>query len=330
MRATWRTLFIVVSLPVALGVACDPAAPGATGQLVVSPEAKLETGRALEIRMLPNDGRPFDPATADLVVEFEHRGASWNLAEIRFPFQYEVGGGLGSSKHEHWRVVAWIAKSEDVTRPNPGEWYGTRDFTTEDCGSMISGYCGMMFDVDLEIEFVRAGDASHRVASEPEPGEYIEKTYGKYTLRCMEGIDDSARSIGSYIVTISSNGRLITEVTGDRDGTLQDCWMANIDADENAEVLLTSKSVGSGGYANLYVYRFDGNQLQLVELPAPAPGLLGGFQGRDWYEVSDGTLIHRFPIYEEDDPNCCPEGSDQVIELDAAAGAWKVSASNGR
>ena len=189
MRAKWRTLFIVVSLPVALGVACDPAALEQRGNSLFHPRRNSETGRTLEIRLVPGDGKPFDPGTADLVVEIRHRAASWGLAEIEFPFHYDIGGGLGNSEHEHWRVVAWIAESEDVTRPNPGEWYGTRDFTAEDCGSMISGYCGMMLDVDLEIEFVRAGDASHRVASEPEPGEYIEKTYGNYTLRCMEGID---------------------------------------------------------------------------------------------------------------------------------------------
>jgi hypothetical protein len=325
MNTTWRNLFLAISLPLLLGVACDPAAPGATGQLVVSPEAKLETARTLEIRLVPDDGKPFDVAKAHLGVETGHRAASRSLAEIDFPFEYEIGGGSGDSEHEHWRVVAWIAESEDVTRPNPGEWYGTREFTAEDCGPMFSGYCGVMFDIDLEIEFVRAGVASHRVASQPAPGEYIEETYGSYTMRCMEGTGDSARSIGSYIVRISANGRPITEVTGVRDGTLQDCWMRNIDADDDAEVLLFSKSVGSGGYANLYVYKFDGNQLQLIELPAPDPGLMGGFRGRDWYEVSDGALIRRFPVYEEDDPNCCPEGSDRVIEFDADAGAWKLA-----
>lgn len=172
-----------------------------------------------------------------------------------------------------------------------------------------------------------AGNSSHRVASEPEPGEYIEETFNSFTMRCMEG-DDAARSIGSFIVRISMNGRPITEVTGDRDGTLQNCWMRNIDGDQDAEVLLVSKSAGSGGYANLYVYKFDGKQLQPTELPDPDPDLMVGFQGRDRYEVLDGVLTRRFPVYQAGDPNCCPEGNDRVIAFDAAAGAWKLAAAN--
>jgi len=325
MKSALRTSLLVILLPLMLGVACDPMAPGAVGQLIVSPEARFEDGHTLEISMLADDGTPFDLATADLSVEYRHQQASWNLAEIEFPFQYDIGGGLGSSEHEHWRVIAWVAESEEVDRPKPGEWYGTREFSVEDCGVMISGFCGVMFGIDLEIEFVRAGDASRQVESEPEPGEYIEETYGSYTMRCMEGIDDSARSIGSYIVRISSNGRAVTEVTGDRDGTIQDCWMTNIDADEDAEVLLFSQSAGSGGYAQLYAYRFDGEVLQPIELPAPDSDLLSGYQGRDRYEVSDGTLFRRFPIYEEDDANCCPEGDDRVIEFDSATNTWRLS-----
>lgn len=328
MNATWRTLLLVVSLPLVLGVACDPMAPGATGQLIVSPEAKLDAGRTLEIRLLADDGKPFDVATSDLVVEFRHRQASWNLAEIEFPFQYDIGGGLGSSEHEHWRVIAWIAESDEVDRPKPGEWHGTSEFSIEDCGPMISGYCGVMFGIDLEIEFVRADISPLRVESEPEPGEYIEETYGSYTMRCMEGNDDSARSIGSYIVRISTNGRPVTEVTGVRDGTIQDCWMANVDADEGAEVLLFSKSAGSGGYANLHVYKFDGTELQPIELPAPGPDTMSGFQGRDSYELSEGTLFRKFPVYSEADANCCPEGGSRVLEFDGVAGAWKLSGSN--
>jgi len=75
----------------------------------------------------------------------------------------------------------------------------------------------------------------------------------------------------------------------------------------------------------LYAYRFDGEVLQPIELPAPDSDLLSGYQGRDRYEVSDGTLFRRFPIYEEDDANCCPEGDDRVIEFDSATNTWRLS-----
>ena len=336
MSTTWRSLFLVVSLPLVLGVACDPMAPGATGQLIVSPEAKFEAGRTLEIRLLADDGKPFDVATADLVVEYRHRQASWNLAEIEFPFQYDIGGGLGSSEHEHWRVIAWIAESEEVDRPKPGEWYGTRELSVEDCGAMISGYCGVMFGVDLAIEFIRADVSSRRVESELQPGEYIEESFGNYTMRCKEGGEDDARSIGTFVVTIYAGGssltdsttdRLITETVVARDGMIQDCWMTDLDGDGNGEVVLFSKSAGSGGYANLHVYKFDGTDLQPIELPAPDPELMSGFQGRDWYEIEDGMLIRKFPLYLEGDANCCPEGGSRTIEFDSTTSTWEQSSS---
>ena len=170
----------------------------------------------------------------------------------------------------------------------------------------------------------RQGPGASRVESEPKPGEYIEETHGDYTMRCMRG-DDSAASIGSYVVTISMNGKAITEVTGVRDGTIQDCWMTNIDADESAEVLLFTRSAGSGGYAQLYAYKFADDELYLLELPDPDANLMEGYQGRDSYELTDGKLIRKFPIYLEDDPNCCPGGGERVIEFDSANAVWKLS-----
>lgn len=164
-----RSRFLILLVPLLLGAACDPQGPGAMGQLTVSPEVTLEAAGTLEIRLLPDDGNPFDPASTDLSVEYDHRQTSWNLAEIDFPFSYHVGGGLGTTEHEHWRVVAWIAKSSDVDRPMPGEVYGTRVFDVEDCGLVFSKYCGVMSDIDLEINISRPGGSSGRVESEP-PG----------------------------------------------------------------------------------------------------------------------------------------------------------------
>ena len=320
-----RCKLLVLLVPLLLGAACDPQGPGAMGQLTVSPEVTPEAARTLEIRLVPDDGNTFDPGSADLTVEYGHRQASWNLAEIGFPFSYHVGGGLGTTEHEQWRVIAWIAKSSNVDRPMPGEYYGTRVFDVEDCGIVFSAYCGVISDIDLEIGISRPGVLSGKVESEPKPGEYIEETYGSYSMRCVQG-DDSAASIGSYVVTISTNGRAITEVTGVRDGMIQDCWMTNIDADEGAEVLLFTRSAGSGGYAQLYGYELAGDELHPLELPDPDADLMEGYQGRDSYELTDGKLFRKFPIYLEDDPNCCPGGGDRVIEFDSANDTWKLSA----
>lgn len=332
MKSASRTSLLVILLPLMLGVACDPQGPGAMGQLIVSPDARLDDGRTLELRLLPDDGKPFDPASTDLSDPGSHRSESWDLADVDFPFQYGIGGGLGTSEHEQWRLVAWIAKSVNVDRPKPDEWYGTRLFNLHDCGVVFSNYCGVTVDVDLELELAQADVSPQRVESELGPGKYIERSFGNYTMRCREG-DDSARSIGTFIVGIyASEGagtepkadRLITEITGDRDGEIQNCWMTNIDSDENLEVLIFSRSAGSGAYAQLQVYKFDGSALYKAELPEPDASLMDGYQGRDWYELSDGKLLRNFPLYREADANCCPDGGDRVIEYDGLTGSWKL------
>ena len=115
-----------------------------------------------------------------------------------------------------------------------------------------------------------------KVESELQPGNYIEETYKNYTMRCTEG-PDSARSVGSYAVYIYGSDnpvagpetdRLVTGTVGHRDGVIQDCWMTNIDDDGKAEVLIFSKSAGSGSFGQLRVYKFDGTELQAADLPA--------------------------------------------------------------
>lgn len=320
-----RFRFLLLLVPVLLGAACAPKAPGVTGQLAVSTEVVFEDAYTLEIRLLPDDSESFDPATVNFSDEDRHRQASWNLTEIEFPFHYDIGGGLGSTEHKRWRVVAWISKSEDVGRPQPGEWYGTRVFSAKDCGVAHSGYCGKMIDVDLEIDSLLFDGASRRVESELGPGEYIEESLGSYTMRCREG-NDSARSTGTFVVSISTNGRPITEVRGVRDGTIENCWMADIDNDEKAEVLIFTKSAGSGGFADLHVYKFDGTDLQAVELPDPEPALMDGYQGRDWYELTNDKLLHTFPLYLKEDANCCPGGGTRVIEFDSPSNSWSPTA----
>jgi hypothetical protein len=325
IKTTKYGRFILLLVPLLLGAACDPLAPGATGKLVASPGASFEDEATLEIRLLPDAGEPFDPDSADFSEMNRQRQMSLSLAEVEFPFEYVVGGGLGSSEYEHWRVVAWISKSDDVDRPKSGELYGTRVFNAEDCGLMISGYCGLGYDIDIEVDSLRVGGALQRVESEPGPGEYIEESFGNFTMRCKEG-DDSARSIGTFIVTIESTaGRPITEVQGVRDGTIQDCWMTDINEDETAEVLLFTKSAGSGGYGDIQVYRFDGTGLQAVDLPEPESDVMDGYQGRDEYGIKDGRLERRFPLYLPDGANCCPEGGIRILEFDGAKNSWKVT-----
>jgi hypothetical protein len=182
-----------------------------------------------------------------------------------------------------------------------------------------------------ESEGPDEGNELRKVDSEPGVGEYIEERFGNYTMRCTEGSvegAEEARSIGSYVLSIYASDdptkmRLVTELAGVRDGMIQNCWISNIDDDENAEVLIFSRGAGSGGYAQLHVYEFDGASLQQTEIETPPADLLIGYQGRDNYKLVDGVLYREFPVYLRGDANCCPKGGNATLEFDAAAGVWK-------
>lgn len=144
-----RLLWMV--LPMLL-TACDPLGPGAIGQLIISPDIPLATGRRLEMRAFADDGKPFDPATVNWSGQGWLLAQSWDLAGISFPFSYEIGGGMGYTDHQRWRLVAWISGSEGAVQPRNGEWYGSRLFNLDECGMPFPGYCGVTVEVDLAIE----------------------------------------------------------------------------------------------------------------------------------------------------------------------------------
>ena len=196
-----RSRFLVLLVPLLLGAACDPQGPGAMGQLTVSPEVTLEAAGTLEIRFAPDDGNAFDPGSTNLSDENSDRRVSWNLAEIEFPFSYHVGGGLGTTEHEHWRVVAWIAKSSDVDRPMPGEVYGTRVFDVEDCGLVFSKYCGVMSDIDLEIDISRPGGSSGGRVTQLQAPQTMEGRWADAVQGCSL-LSRDATTVGCYRVEL--------------------------------------------------------------------------------------------------------------------------------
>ena len=153
MRIAIPILVILFSL------ACDPQGPGAMGQLTTSPEADVDDGRFLELCAFADDGETFDPATANLSERGRLMRESLDLAHVEFPFEYVVGGGMGTSEVRQWRVLAWIAESEALEGPGGGAWYGTRLFELEKCGAPHGDYCGIAEGVDFAIDSrVAAGD----------------------------------------------------------------------------------------------------------------------------------------------------------------------------
>ncbi len=151
IRVLGRLKPLLLMLPL-LVAGCDPQGPGAAGQIKLSPDINIGSGKTLEVRAFPDDGQTFDPETTDWSNRHWAQHQSWPLGEIKFPFDYLVGGKMGYTDDQRWRLLVWIAGSESGDRPSKGAWYSSRLFSLNKCGLMFSGYCGISFPVDITID----------------------------------------------------------------------------------------------------------------------------------------------------------------------------------
>jgi hypothetical protein len=118
-------------------------------------------------------------------------------------------------------------------------------------------------------------------AAAPEPSEtsvrYVKKIAvpGNQTVIVAEG-DFEARSIGSYSVRLYANDTTIYEsgVLLQRDGTIEDVRLADIDGDKKEELIVIVRSAGTGGYQSAQAFSLSDNRVeartQVTNLPADA------------------------------------------------------------
>ena len=149
---------IIVPL-VLFSQACDPVAPGASGQLSLAPDIDLSSYATLVMRAYVSDSpwnvsmppsSPRDPRENLWLIE--------PLEGLTFPYDYYLQGPspLGTTKSAGWRLVAWLtptsAEEAFGTWIESGQPYGTRLFEIGDCGSYDLEYCDVTENVDLLID----------------------------------------------------------------------------------------------------------------------------------------------------------------------------------
>lgn len=139
---------------------------------------------------------------------------------------------------------------------------------------------------------------------------------------------------GSFSIVVSEWGVLAgTDPEGERvevsmeaaDGTLHKCafeafgrvtdsWCADLDADGTPEVVVITRSSGSGSYGEAWVVKFTHRGLlitQLDEMPAPHGQ---GYQGHDEFlRGGERRIVRTFPIYRDGDANASPSGGTRMI-----------------
>lgn len=106
-------------------------------------------------------------------------------------------------------------------------------------------------------------------------------------------------------------------MTQEIDGTVTGVDTEDLNGDGYPEILVYVTSAGSGSYGTVVCYSpNEGKSLSQVYFPETASSkkLSKGYMGHDEFEVIEGTLAHRFPIYKDTDTNANPTGKTRQVQ----------------
>lgn len=117
-----------------------------------------------------------------------------------------------------------------------------------------------------------------------------------------------------YSIEIHHKNMIISKQDTIFDSVVENSWVKDLDEDQNFEVIVLLRSAGSGSYGFIEFYELFGNQLISHRLPEVNPRLQKLYQGHDSFTISEKYIEHRFPAYNESDPNCCPTGGKVTVK----------------
>ena len=105
-------------------------------------------------------------------------------------------------------------------------------------------------------------------------------------------------------------------VTQTIDGNVVDAEIEDLNSDGSPEVLIYTKSDGSGSYGNVIGFSVN-NKKSMSQIYFPPitdnKELSKGYMGHDEFTIIETTLAQRFPIYKENDSNANPTGGTRQI-----------------
>lgn len=113
-----------------------------------------------------------------------------------------------------------------------------------------------------------------------------------------------------------NNKSIMQKIKTDDDASIAKCWLTDLDDDLKPEIIIWCISSGSGVYGTLYVYEFDPDRMKLSKIDLyvlQERDYRQGYQGHDNFCLEGRYVLHSFPIYKEDDSNCCPTGGLLII-----------------
>ena len=143
-----------------LAAGCDPGGPGVAGDVSLGASVSPAMFQTLIVRAVPDTGTAFDPAKPVFDVPPPAGETAWAntsapLMGLTFPFPYSVGGGVGTTTQEKWRLFAWLSAGTDTAAlgPKTGEPFGMTTFSVVSC-EQFGDYCQTTEGVNVVIDKV--------------------------------------------------------------------------------------------------------------------------------------------------------------------------------
>jgi hypothetical protein len=108
-------------------------------------------------------------------------------------------------------------------------------------------------------------------------------------------------------------------------GRVVGAQVADLNGNGTPEIYVFVQSAGSGSYGELVAYAVTkGSDLSPISLQELSGAMARGYQGHDQFEVVEGCLVRRFPIYKPGDSNAKATGGERQIgyKLKAGEASW--------
>jgi len=115
------------------------------------------------------------------------------------------------------------------------------------------------------------------------------------------------------------NKPIVVEV----DGSVAGAEVEDLDANGFPEIYVYVTSAGSGSYGSLVAYAANQKKsLTEIFLPDLMEDKVNakGYMGHDQFAVGEGSLLRRFPIYQEGDTNNKPTGKTRQLQYKLKVG----------
>lgn len=125
-------------------------------------------------------------------------------------------------------------------------------------------------------------------------------------------------------VTPKGLGRDNRKIQTKIDGTVVKAQVADLNGDGSPELYVFVRSDGSGSYGRVAAWSAN-RRLSLTEIFVPEPAEVSkkaakGYRGHDEFDIVEGCLVRRFPIYRQGDVNAAPTGKTRQIQYKLHAG----------